>query len=173
MNKPRLIILSDIFGRTEEEWMKEYEGRLSPYFKIIDYDSRELAGISALPQSEVHAGFVNGGINRAVQNLISTPVLPDVIVGFSVGGTIAWKYALKNANPSLYLISATRLRNETTKPLSPISLYYGELEEHGPSSKWFQEFKLSPEIFEKESHECYKSQNSIERVCQRIIEDFA
>ena len=151
MNKPKLAILSDIYGNSKEHWMKEYVRILSPFFEITQLDSRELADIHLLPQSQVHGGFVQGGIERAAQNLISKDIQPKVILGFSVGGTIAWKYALSQSQSSLYLISATRLRNETSKPSSPINLFFGELEKNGPSSSWFKKLELNPEKANPES----------------------
>jgi hypothetical protein len=172
MNKPRLFILSDIFGSSEEDWMKEYKQRLSPLFEITQFDCRELAGIHALPQSEVHGAFVAGGINLATQGLLEKHAKPDVILGFSVGGTIAWKYALLNADVSLYLVSATRIRNEEIKPNSTMRLYFGEREEHGPKQTWFEKMNLIPATIQNDLHECYKSPNVIERVCQDIKSDF-
>lgn len=170
MNKPRLIILSDIFGSSEE--MKEYEKSLSPYFEIMTHDSRELAGVNELPQSEVHSGFVNGGIESAVTELGKLNFQPDVVIGFSVGGTIAWKYALENSISALYLISATRLRNEIAKPKSAIHLFFGALEEHGPVSDWFRKMMLAPVVVKSLGHECYKDKDVIERVCRQIKDNF-
>ena len=170
MSKPKLIILSDIFGATKEVWMDSYRKYLSPFFEITEYDSRELAGILSSPQEEVHSGFVNGGIDHAVLSLQRLEQKVHGVLGFSVGGTIAWKYALENDHsPSLYLVSATRLRNETIQPITSISLYYGEHEMNGPSSEWFDEFKINPVLIKGKSHECYKQEVCIKQVCTDII----
>lgn len=172
MNKPQLYILSDIFGNSEEEWMKECVRELSPYFEITEFDSRELAGIHTLPQSEVHAAFVNGGIDMAVEALLRHSREPDAILGFSVGGTIAWKYGVHNSNVRLHLISATRIRKEVLKPTAPVNLYFGELEQHGPNQEWFEMHNLSASEVKDEGHECYKLRHVIQQTCAELCEDF-
>ncbi|MFK7785199.1 MAG: hypothetical protein AB8B56_08785 [Crocinitomicaceae bacterium] len=172
MSKPQLYILSDIFGSSEKEWMKEYVRELSPFFEITSFDSRELAGIHTLPQSEVHAEFVNGGIDSAVENLHKIWSVPDAILGFSVGGTIAWKYAQQIPNLRLYLISATRIRNEEVQPPCSVHLYFGELEEHGPKREWFENHDLIPIVIKAEGHECYKVNHLIQQIRVNLLEDF-
>ena len=142
MNKPQLYILSDIFGSSEEEWMKEYVRRLSPYFQI------------------------------AVETLRIRLDAPDAILGFSVGGTIAWKYALEYPNARVCLISATRIRNEELKPSGPIHLYFGESEVHGPDQEWFNKHGLIPSIVKNEGHECYKVGHLIQQTCTNLLEDY-
>jgi hypothetical protein len=170
MNKPRLILLSDIFGNSKGSWMDEYRSILTPHFQLIEYDSRVLAEITTLDQKQIHSEFVNGGIERAVQNLLRLESDGASVLGFSVGGTIAWKYALEiEHNISLHLVSATRLRNETEKPSSNIHLYFGELESNGPTQAWFENFHLIPTILEKEDHECYKATNSVKHLSSQLI----
>lgn len=171
MNKPQLVILSDIFGHSNESWMDEYMVRLSPHFHVTSFDSRKLAGIESDQLEVVHKAFVSGGIDLAAEELDKFKDEVQVVIGFSVGGTIAWRYALENPEVSLHLISATRLRNETSKPSSEITLYYGENEENGPVTEWFETMNLNPIVIEHESHECYKSEIVIEHVCQRILAD--
>ncbi len=169
MNKPVLIILSDIFGETNEEWMKEYEVRLQQSFQVEVFDSRKLAGIQSTELSHVHNAFLNGGMEQAVRAIESFNLYPSAILGFSIGGTIAWKYALTNQVASLYLVSATRLRNEIETPSSDVSLYFGEDEANGPKEDWFNKMKLSPKISRGAGHECYKEKSTIELVCNDLL----
>lgn len=170
MSKSQLIILSDIFGINQESWMDEYRERLNSLFEISEYDSRVLAGISSHDQDEIHAEFVNGGIERAVKSLRQLDLAEVTILGFSIGGTIAWKFALDNPNVhTIHAVSATRLRNEDKKPTSKINLYFGELETNGPSKGWFNKLGINPAIFESETHECYKSVKPSREVCSKIL----
>ena len=172
MSKPRLVLISDIYGNTTDNWMEEYRKKLTPYFEVIEYDSRVLAGITSLDQKEVHSEFINGGTERAVQNLLTHEPKASIILGFSIGGTIAWKFATENNKiTSLHLVSATRLRNEITKPSSKISLYYGELEANGPTQSWFENFKLVPTIFDDQTHECYSLVESAKYICTMILSE--
>ncbi|MEL6944601.1 MAG: alpha/beta hydrolase, partial [Bacteroidota bacterium] len=60
------------------------------------------------------------------------------ILAFSIGGTIAWKAALKGLKiKSLWAFSATRLRYEVERPNIPIQLFFGQKDEYRPSSNWF------------------------------------
>lgn len=170
MSKPSLVILSDIFGASSDTWMDEYRNLLSPYLEIIEYDSRILAEISDDNLEKVHAEFIHGGIERAVQNLLRLESRSSMILGFSIGGTIAWKFALENKHvESIHCVSATRLRKEENKPASEINLYFGEFETNGPSEIWFNKLAIVPAIFDNETHECYKSIKPTREVCSKML----
>lgn len=170
MNKPILFILSDIHGNIHQDWMQRYASILSPFFQVKLFDSQELAGISNLESSQVHAEFLKGGIDRAISTLETMDDQPSTILGFSIGGTIAWKFALRNQIQSLHLVSATRIRKEVEKPVSTIALYFGEQEEHGPNSDWFNTMNVSPVILRGEGHECYRTKRMQELVCGDMID---
>lgn len=173
MSKPRLVLISDIFGNTTDNWMEEYRKKLSPNFEVVEYDSRVLAEITSLDQKQVHSEFINGGTERAVQTLLRQEPEASIVLGFSIGGTIAWKFAIENTKITLlHLVSATRLRNEIIKPSSKIKLYYGELEANGPTQSWFEDFKFVPTIFDDQTHECYKQVESAKYICTKILSDF-
>ena len=172
MNKPRLVILSDLFGTSNEPWMDAYRTELEPSFTLIEYDCRELAEIAHLAPTEIHAAFANGGIERAAKNLLSAESTPVHLLGFSVGGTIAWKFALEsNLAISVTTVSATRLRNETKLPAALNTIYFGELEEFGPQREWFNTMNIDPIVFPDLGHECYKKFTIIPQICQKIISD--
>ncbi len=170
MSKPILFILSDIYGTIEQNWILEYESRLLRSFQVEVFDCKELANIKANDVSDVHTEFLNGGIERAVMELESLEHRPTVILGFSIGGTIAWKFASKTKTPSIYLVSATRIRKESWKPSSDISLYFGENDTHRSSEEWMKKLNLKATILEEESHECYRQEKVVELVCADIVE---
>ncbi len=169
MNKTILFILSDIHGNILQDWIQGYVASLSPFFQVKLFDCRELAGISNSEPSRVHAEFLNGGIDRAISNLEALDDQPTAILGFSIGGTIAWKFALRNQVQSLHLVSATRIRKEVEKPMSTITLYFGDQEEHGPNTDWFNTMNVSPVILRGEGHECYRNKRIQELVCGDMI----
>jgi len=169
MNKPILFVLSDIHGNIYQDWMKEYASTLSPFFQVKLFDCQELAGISNLEPSQVHAEFLNGGMDRAISTLEALDDQPTAILGFSIGGTIAWKFALRNQVQSLHVVSATRIRKEVEKPMSTITVYFGDQEEHGPNTEWFNTMDLSPVILKGEVHECYRNKRTLELVCGNMI----
>ncbi|HMW97299.1 MAG TPA: hypothetical protein PJ983_08610, partial [Flavobacteriales bacterium] len=124
----RLIILSDMWGAAKSEWPDHYIGKLRGQFEVAYYDSRTLANIPDHIQNEeaLHGHFVNGGADRAVVELLKLETEAEFILGFSIGGWIAWKACLAGLNvQDLVAVSATRLRHETRRPSAWISLFYG------------------------------------------------
>lgn len=172
MVKPRLLILSDLFGGKDPEWVKIYMNLLQSKFEIQYYDVLELANIDSdnFIESEIHNQFLNGGIDKAVQNLLQLETEKVIILGFSIGGTIAWKASLKGLNVThLFAVSSTRLRYETEIPNSIIKLYFGEKDPNKPNPKWFLDLNIDNEILEANSHQLYLIENNIPLICNDIL----
>ena len=173
--KPRLVVLSDLFGKQEIDWFQEYEKLLSGQFEIVFYDSCELAGIHEKDGSEqvLHQQFVSGGIDKAVDQLLILEKKPVYLLAFSIGGTIAWKASLKGFKAiKLVATSSTRLRYEIQKPVTLIELWYGEQDFYKPSTQWIQEIELTNvKILEGVSHTMYKEPEIIEQICKSILMD--
>lgn len=168
----KLIILSDLFGFENSEWIQNYVDLLKTEFQLILYDSLELAEIdkSNLSEKEIHSQLINYGIENAVRKLLQLEKREINILAFSVGGTIAWKGGLENLKiEKLYAISATRLRYETKKPVSNIQLIYGLQDPFKPEKKWFEEMEISNTVMENGNHEIYKNLNFINSFCKSII----
>ena len=92
------------------------------------------------------------------------------ILGFSIGGYIAWKSALKGLEiNNLYAISSTRIRKENKKPDCNIQLYYGENDLYKPADEWLNTMKISTKIFKNENHEAYKSKKNAEVIIEHIL----
>lgn len=161
--KNNLIILSDIHGLSEQRWINNYIKALKPNYNIELFDSCQLADVSTASDKEKrHHAFVNGGIEKAVQHLNSKINVHTSILGFSIGGTIAWKAALQNSKiQQLVLLSATRLRYETSSPHIPIGLYYGENDQFKPKEDWFEQFDLKLNIIQGAPHEFYRENKAI------------
>ncbi|MEM8895574.1 MAG: hypothetical protein AAGC88_13415, partial [Bacteroidota bacterium] len=70
-SKPQLIIISDLWGFQNANWIKYYQEALNEKYSITLFDSRELAGIDPKLDEEkaIHEQFINGGIQRAVEKL--------------------------------------------------------------------------------------------------------
>ncbi|MCZ4319882.1 alpha/beta hydrolase [Aequorivita viscosa] len=169
--KLRLVILSDLWGFNNLHWVNNYVKLLSDDFQLIFYDSCELAEIDKtnLTEKELHSKFTNGGIATAATNLSHLEKERVIVVGFSIGGTIAWKAGLSGLNIStLYAISSTRLRYETTKPNCKINLVYGAYDPYKPDRNWAEALKLKLEIIKNGEHDIYKNQEVFKEVCQQI-----
>ncbi len=169
--KPKLILISDLWGKENGDWMEIYIQELNSDFKVTSYDSRELAEIpqSGLSEKEIHAQFVEGGIDRATENILRLEKNKCLVLAFSIGGTIAWKAAL-NGMPILKLIavSSTRLRKEFQKPRCEIELIYGAQDENRPMDEWFEAIEVFPSILLGKPHELYTERNIIEKICGEL-----
>lgn len=157
--KPTLVILLDLLSTEEENWIDLYFEELEGFYNIYIYTPRFLAGIPYDKQDkeQLHKEFVNGAIEKAVNRLIEMFQDTISVLGFSIGGTIAWKANLKGLKVNqLICVSATRLRNETEKPDAHIDLYFGENDKDQPNSTWFKTLNIKPHTIENQGHEIYK-----------------
>lgn len=170
--KPRLIILSDLWGKEKSDWVSGYMELLKDKFEIQYYDCCELGEIDKTNYSEenLHHQFINGGIEKAVANLLKTEKNQVDILAFSIGGTIAWKAALKKLNVrSLLAVSSTRLRYENKIPSRTIKLYYGENDSHKPSPDWFEKQSIHFEIIKNKQHDFYIEKECTTLICNEIL----
>lgn len=171
MKQKKLIILSDILGVIQSDWIKHYTNQLTPLLSVKFYDVRVLADIDLLITAKelIHKQFVEGGIEKAIENLIALEKEEVNILAFSIGGTIAWKSTLRGLeSASLTLVSSTRLRKETEKPNCKLNMYFGEKDKFKPNDEWFSKLNIEGTIFNNEGHEIYKEKSFAETICNTI-----
>ena len=169
--KPKLLLLSDLWGSEKADWIMHYFEQLSPYYKCHYYDCCELGGVdkSIYEQEHLHRQFVHGGIERAVENLLDLEKEEVFILAFSVGGTIAWKAALKGLRvQQLWAISATRLRYENERPDIPIHLLFGAKDGFRPPSDWLNKMNVNYEIIPEQGHNLYYDHSCFSRVLKAL-----
>jgi len=170
--KPKLIIISDLFGKQDMRWVEGYRSHLSNAFQITVHDACDLAEIDPanLSEEKIHEQFVNGGIEKAVENLCRIENEPSSVLAFSVGGAIVWKAMLKGLKANCFVaVSSTRLRYESKKPSKNIHLVYGELDMYQPKEAWYSKLNLSQKsILEKASHTLYKESKYVAEICALI-----
>jgi poly(3-hydroxyalkanoate) synthetase len=170
--KPKLIILSDVWGKEKADWVLGYVELLKDKFVIQYYDCCELGCVdkTIYTQEILHNQFLNGGIEMAVANLLQAEKNKINILAFSIGGTIAWKAALKGLKVNkIVAISSTRLRYETQVPNCKIKLYFGEKDIYKPDASWFQNYKIIPEINKNKTHQMYLEKDFIHLVCAEVF----
>ncbi|MFC0780383.1 alpha/beta hydrolase [Flavobacterium sp. HJSW_4] len=170
MKKPRLLLLSDLFGGNPE-WIQNYIEILEPKFQIQYYDVLKLAEIDSLiDEKEIHNQFLNGGIEKAVTNLLNSEKENVAILGFSIGGTIAWKASLGGLKvKELVAVSSTRLRFETEMPNCKIKVYFGEKDLNAPNYNWFLDLKISNQIIENQGHLLYQEKENAFLICSGFL----
>ena len=172
--KQRLIILSDLWGLEDAEWMITYQKQLEPYFELEFYDSRKLVDLDLSDNSKngIHAQFVNGGIDRAARKLSRKEKQDVNVLAFSIGGVIAWKAAFRGLSiKKLYAISSTRLRYETEKPDCKCALFYGEEDQYKPSVNWHASLTLDCNYIENGEHEMYQEEEFAISLCKKISKE--
>lgn len=170
--KPRLLLLSDLWGIKNASWLKEYSALLSSAFEIKIYDVCMLGQVDMTYNEEVriHKQFVSNGIKTAVKTLLQMETGKVKVLAFSIGGIIAWKAALRGLNiDHLYAISSTRLRYETQKPKGHIRLYFGENDIYQPDAGWVKNFEIPNKIYPNKKHEMYAEIDSIHKICADIL----
>lgn len=170
--KPRLVILSDLWGKEKSDWVFDYVEKLKDKFEIQFYDCCELGAIDSTNYTEesLHFQFVNGGIEKVIENLLEAEKNQIDILAFSIGGTIAWKAALKGLDiRNLFAVSSTRLRFEEDIPNAVIKLYYGENDINKPSSNWFEKYAINFEIIKNKGHNFYTQKEYATSICNEIL----
>ena len=158
-SKPKLIILSDLWGKEKSFWLENYTKLLAENFNITFYDCCELGEINKTDYSEknLHQQFLHGGIEKAVEKLVVLEKSEVYILAFSIGGFIAWKAALSGLKTKgIFAISSTRLRYEKEKPSGILELFFAEKDEFKPNDDWFETLNIEQRIFKNENHECYQ-----------------
>jgi len=171
--KPRLLILSDMWGKKRKDWFPSYIAQLEPHFTVDFIDCSELAKIDlpVFEENTLHHEYVRGGIDRAVKALSQETATYDALLAMSIGGVIGWQSLLKGLDAKrFYAVSATRLRYETDKPTCPIQLYYGSEDPFIPDSNWYRSLKIESTVLPLD-HEMYYEPELVELVCAQIIDD--
>lgn len=168
--KPRLLVLSDLWGIEKAPWLNHYLIDLSAVFEIQVYDSCQLAGLPTeeLPEAVRHAHFVNEGIEAACNQLLRLEPKAVTVLAFSVGGTIAWQAGLKGLPiQRLIALSSTRLRYETQSLNTPVHLYFGANDAYAPSSEWLEHMPVTYERIPGLGHQLYTEQ----QIAQQIVKE--
>lgn len=171
--KTKLIVLSDLLGNYNTDWVSPYIDLLKQKFEVQFYNCYELAEVDSelTGKEEIHNQFIKSGIEKVVEKLLQNEKGEISIIGFSIGGLIAWKAALSGLNASyICAISSTRLRYETQKPNALIDLFFAENDPYKPDKKWFEFMQLDKVIFKNETHEFYMNQEFAYEISHKIFE---
>jgi hypothetical protein len=171
-HKPKLLIFSDLWGKEKGEWLTYYTSVLDDFFETTYYDCCELGEVDKTEFTErnLHAQLLNGGIDRAIRNLLLLETDSLNILAFSIGGYVAWKASLAGLKAqSIFAVSSTRLRTENEKPGAIIKLFYGENDSYKPEDHWFQDLELEYCILNNEGHDLYRSERNAALICAKII----
>lgn len=159
----RLILLSDIHGLENSSWINAYQQILSTEFDVQTYCVLELAGVDpSLPVKEKHELLVSGAMDVAAKKLLEKEKQSATFIGFSIGGSIAWKAALLGLKVDcLYAISSTQIRKEHAKPRTEIKLIFGSEDGNSPDEIWYQKMEIMPKILPQKAHDFYMEKDFI------------
>ncbi|MHC5310360.1 alpha/beta hydrolase [Myroides sp. LJL116] len=169
----KIIILSDIWGKEKSCWMAYYTTILGQCFDLQYYDCQQLGGVSVGKdnQEDIHLEFINNGIDKAVKNLLELEKEAFAIIGFSIGGYIAWKACLSGLKVNyLFAISSTRLRYETQKPKGEIQVFFGQEDKFRPSDAWFKQMSIIYKLYVNQGHELYQKREVAKSICQQMFD---
>lgn len=169
--KKEIIVITDIWGMSKSDWIDQYVLSLERNYQVSIYDSHKLGLIDATNLSEkaIHEQFINGGIDRAVEKLINQRPSIFSVIGFSIGGLIAWRACLQGFKvETLIAVSSTRLRYEKEKPNCNLFLIYGQEDKYKPDENWFTTLNVNHVIIEGQGHEVYKNSEIIPHLLQKL-----
>ena len=169
--KKEIIVITDIWGMNNSEWIEQYVLSLKSNYNVSIIDSHKLGLINAsnLSEKAIYEQFINGGIDRAVEKLVNQ--IPSVysVIGFSIGGLIAWRACLQGFKvETLIAVSSTRLRYEKVKPDCNIFLIYGQEDKLKPDKNWFKTLNVNHAIIERQEHELYKDSKIVLHLLQNL-----
>ncbi len=168
----RLVIVSDMWGSKRGLWITSYLGYLQQYFDITYHDSQQLANLDVKVRTadNIHRAFVEGGIDTAVAHLKKKEQESAHYLGFSTGGTIAWKAGLKGLPmKSLYTVSSTRIRAEEKRPECETTVLFGDNDVFRPKADWCKKLNVKSELFEGFGHDMYTDEKIIGKVCLDLL----
>ncbi len=172
----RLVVLSDMYGSKRGLWITSYLGYLQQYFDIVFYDSKELANIELVVNSDenIHRAFVQGGMDTAVAHLLKKEQLESHYLTFCAGGSIAWNAGMMGLPmKSLYAISPLTIERFDWKPECPVHLLYGEYGDYEktlPPVEWSGRVGVPVEIIPKFGFDLYSDEKIIQKVCLSMLE---
>ncbi len=169
----KLVVVSDMWGAQKGLWITSYLGYLQQYFNIVFYDSRELAQLEGEPSNanELYEAFINGGMDRAVSQLLLKEQTESHYLTFCAGGTIAWHAAMKGLPvKSLYAVSPIDLERQTEGPDCPVRVVYGEKDLKIPGTDWMIKTGAQAETIPDFGHEMYSDEKVIQKVCLDLLD---
>ncbi len=170
----RLVILSDLWGPRKGLWITSYLGYLQQYFDITYYDTSQLADLEVPHRTSqsLLAAFADGGLERAVRNLLSKEKKAAHYLAFCAGGTVVWN-AVKRGLParSVYAVSPRDLHREAQGLKCPVKTVYGEYMEDKPSKKWADLTGTAMEVIPRFGQEMYSDEKIIQMICRELLEE--
>ena len=170
----RLVILSDLWGPRKGLWITSYLGYLQQYFDISYYDTSQLADldVSHPTAMSLTTAINEGGLERAVKNLVAKERQPAHYLAFCAGGTVVWNAVRKGLQAkSIYAISPMNLHREAEGSKCPVKVLYGEYMDDKPSSNWAAQTGVTLEVVPRFGREMYSDEKVIQKVCQELLEE--
>ena len=107
--KPRLAIVSDLWGFNNDSYINLYIEELYNYFDVDLIDAQVLGDVNRNQDKQlIHKQFMSSGIDLAASRLAKAHIHFDILLGFNIGGTIGWEAIQLGAKiDSLITVSIT------------------------------------------------------------------
>ncbi|HAT86385.1 MAG TPA: hypothetical protein DCS30_10840 [Rhizobiales bacterium] len=107
-----------------------------------------------------HHLFTDGGMDKAVRNLMSHWGKDHWGLGYSAGGTVLWKAAARgHAFSGIFCVSSTRLRNEGAIE-TPHHVFFGNKDPNKPASEWLSTVPKQYTLLNDAGHNYYLDAHS-------------
>ena len=169
----KLVVISDKWGAKKGLWIASYFGYLQQYYDIVFHDCQQLGNVDVTIFSEenIDNAFEEGGIERAVSNLIDKEIEPAHYLAFGTGATVAYKAFLQGLPvKSVTAISATGIESENQMVPADVELIYGECDKSKPGLKWAKRVGANLRIVPNFGHTLYSDEKVISEVSLELLE---
>ena len=109
-------------------------------------------------------------IDIAVAHLLRKENSQAHYLGFSAGGTIAWKAGLKGLPmKSLYVVSAAGVGFEKALPSARVKAIFGGNDKARPDAQWCRQLGISPQVIEDFGHGMYTDEKIIKKISLDLL----
>lgn len=169
----KLVVISDKWGAKKGLWIASYFGYLQQYYDIVFHDCQQLGSVdvSIFSEENIDNDFNEGGIERAVSNLISKETGPAHYLAFGTGATVVYKALLQGLPAkSVTAISASGIENENQMLPSDVQLIYGECDKAKPGLKWAKSVGANLRIVPNFGHTLYSDEKIISKISLELLE---
>ncbi|MDF0707980.1 hypothetical protein [Flagellimonas okinawensis] len=169
----KLVVISDKWGAKKGLWIASYFGYLQQYYDIVFHDCQQLGNVdvSIFSEENIDKAFNEGGVERAVSNLIRKESEPAHFLAFGTGAAVTYKAVLKGLPAkSVTAISALGIENEDQLLSADVDLIYGECDKLKPGLGWAKSVGAKLRIVPNFGHSLYSDEKIISDISLELLE---
>ena len=172
----RLVMVSDVSGSRQDNWITTYLAALHPHFEITYYDLQELGKVSLkqVRSAFMREAFEKEGWALAQRNFIeeerATGGQDTIYLGFGLGSKLIWNSVSEELPAkSLWMVSSPELGPVDHVGLIPSYFYFGG-QDHSAQRAVLSENSERLSIVPHFGSSMYMDEEIATGICQDLIE---